>query len=96
MNEDRCPACGREGVPVHGKVECPKCHILLRWWWHRYDKPDWRTRLMRPFLHVEPPVGESWEYKWSVKEERGWEKVGVHPLHDQPGRKAMLLRKKVK
>lgn len=28
MNE-RCPACGREGVPVHGKVECPRCHILL-------------------------------------------------------------------
>lgn len=26
---DRCPSCGREGVPVHGKIVCPKCHILL-------------------------------------------------------------------
>lgn len=79
---------------------------MLLWWWRGYNEPDWRTRLLRPFLQVakDPTlitldvegVLESWEYKWVAKEEVGWEKVGVHPLHDQPGRRATLVRRRLK
>lgn len=80
----------------------------IRGWWQGVDEPDWRTRLLKPFLLRQAVdclpkdggtivyKGESWDYKWSREEEEGWEKVGTHPLHNQPGRKSKLLRRRIK
>lgn len=84
----------------------------FRWWLHKYDEPDWRTRLLKPFLlSVRQPtvatyqmgdVLETWEYCWKSETEveelvaEGWESAGIHPVHDLPGRRSRLMRRRIK
>lgn len=81
---------------------------LIRGWWQGVDEPDWRTRLLKPYLQIgidlaapgnnDYSVMETWEYKWVRRGEveAGWEAAGIHPVHDMKGRKAQLVRRRVR
>lgn len=75
----------------------------FRRWLKGYNKPDWRTRLFRPFLAEmsEPTLvtwetGESYEYKWVSEVPRGWEKVGEkEQVYGGSAWKGILVRRRV-
>jgi hypothetical protein len=66
------------------------------WWLRGYDEPGWRWRLWKPFH-------EEWmEFQWATEKQaeklmrKGWEFAGVHPVHDLPGRKSVLMKRRIR